>query len=454
MRNLNLTPKFILVALAFICVLGACSDDVEIDPAVVEINRFVSQNMKDLYLWNTEMPALNPKTQPDTKAFFDELLYKKIDRWSFITDDVDELDNYFAGIRKELGYSLRGYYLKEGSDQVVAYVEYVEPGGPADRAGVKRGDLIIKVQDEDITPDNYSTLFFADKLTIGLGLITDSGLRDSPTSITFNSEVLQVNPILSHNVFNVEGKLIAYLAFTGFIDDFDDELQAVFAHFKAERVTDLILDLRYNGGGAVSTARLLASMICPASCAGKLFLRSAYNEGLEAAIKTELPDTYTDFFEDYFEDNVNNLDLSNLYVLTTQGTASASEMVIYSLSPYMNVVQIGEQTHGKYYGSTTIKDENKKHTWAIQPIIMRAENTDNSIDYGQGLIPDIKVNDDYTYPLGTTDDYLTAIAIQEITGAPMPTVQLKSGRMEYLKPASNLQFEEHPLKYEMHFNQK
>lgn len=452
MKHLKLSAKNILISLTFLLALGACNEenDIDIDPAVLQINQFVWENMNTFYLWNTEMPKLNPNRQADSKKFFDDLLYEAIDRWSFITDDIDELNNYFAGIRKELGYSLRGYYLKEGSDQVVAFVEYVEPNGPADRAGLQRGDLIVKVNGASITPENYNLLFVSDNITIGKGVISAGDIQDLTPSISMQSEVLQINPILSNEIFNVDGKKIGYLAFTGFMEEYDDELEAVFANYKAQGISDLILDLRYNGGGTVTTARLLASMISPASCAGKLFLRSAYNKGVEAAIKQENPNSYKEWFEDYFELNSNNLDLRNLYVLTTGGTASASEMVIYSLSPYMNVVQIGEQTYGKYYGSITIDDEEKKHKWAIQPIIMRAENVDNSIDYSQGLIPDFEVDDNYNYDLGTTEDVLTAIAISKITGKPLKYELLKSAEALGFKPAIDLKTKEHPLKYEMY----
>ncbi len=451
MKNLKLTAINIFIVLAFVVTLVSCKDDdIDIDPAALEINRFVWKNMNLYYLWDTKMPKLNPNRQADSKKFFDDLLYSEIDHWSFITDDIDELTNYFAGIRKELGFSLNIGYLKKGSDQVVALVEYVEPNGPADRAGIQRGDLIVRINGAGITAENYNLLFVSDNITLGLGIISNGATLDLTPSISIQAEVLQINPILSNKIFNVEGKRIGYLAYTGFMEAYDDELQAVFAHFKAEGISDLILDLRYNGGGAVSTARLMASMICPTSCEGKVFLRTAYNKGVEAFIKQENPDSIKEAFEDYFETNSNNLDLSALYVLTTPGTASASEMVIYSLSPYMNVVQIGEQTHGKYYGSITIDDEKKKHKWAIQPIIMRAENVDNSIDYSQGLIPDIEIFDNYNYELGTTEDVLTAIAISKITGKYVDPEPLKSADGLGFQPAMNLKTKEHPLKYEMY----
>lgn len=116
------------------------------------------------------------------KTFFNKLLYEKIDKWSFITDDVDELNNYFDGVRVEMGYSLQGYYLEEGSDRVVAFVEYVEPDGPADKAGLKRGDLIVAINGGWITEDNYADLFYDEQLNVGLGTIENGIVYDlNPT---------------------------------------------------------------------------------------------------------------------------------------------------------------------------------------------------------------------------------------------------------------------------------
>ncbi|GAF03465.1 tail-specific protease precursor [Saccharicrinis fermentans DSM 9555 = JCM 21142] len=436
--------------------LMACEDtdnDTDIDPELLLVNNFIYDNMNNYYLWNTKMPILDPNTQSDSEDFFNKLLYEKIDKWSFITDDVDELNNYFDGVRVEMGYSLQGYYLEEGSDRVVAFVEYVEPDGPADKAGLKRGDLIVAINGGWITEDNYADLFYDEQLNVGLGTIENGIVYDLNPTVNLVAEELNINPVLQTEVFDVDGVKIGYLAYTSFISKFDDHLEAVFSDFKNAGVSELILDLRYNGGGSVESAKLMASMICPASCVGKLFLRTAYNEALDEAIKNMYPDTYTEQFEDYFESNGNNLDLSNLYVLTTSGTASASEMVIYSLSPYMNVVQIGEQSHGKYYGSITIYDEEKKHSWAMQPIVMRAENVDNSIDYSVGLIPDYEMNDNYEYELGDSEEVLTSFAISLIKGSGTQTNKvLKSVQKNACIPSDVFKQMENPLKYQMYKN--
>ncbi len=442
--------KKLFYLLSFVFILSACNKDD--GPNVIEINLFVAQNMNTYYLWNSELPNLDPYKQKNTKDYFKSLLYQPVDRWSFITDDADELENYFAGVRKEMGYSLK-LYRYGNSNQVIGFIEYVEPGGPADKAGLKRGDMLIKINGVNITTDNYTDLFYADELNIGLGVFNSvDELVDLSPSVNVYAEVIQVNPILEDKIFEEGGMKIGYLAYTGFINEYDDQLTDVFSNFKAEGISDLILDLRYNPGGAVSTARLLASLICPGTCQGKLFLRTAYNDILEDYIISENPTNYDEIFETSFDTIPANLNLGRVYVLTTEGTASASEMVIYSLSPYMDVVQIGEQTHGKYYGSITIKDEEGSHNWAIQPIIMRAENVDNSINYEVGLIPDIEVEDDYSYELGDREDVLTSIAIGEITGNTVSVSSLKSSRKSNFKKFHESYKKQNPLKYEMYID--
>ena len=444
--------KKVLVLFFSILAFVACEDSNGYSE-LKEVNNFVHDNMEVYYFWNEEMPDLDPDKQTDTEAYFDALLYDKIDRWSLITDDAEAWKNYLAGIRKEFGFSFR-FYLDGKSNRYMAFIEYVELDGPADRAGLKRGDIITKIDGEDIGNDNYAKLYNADNIEVGLADFAGGDLTDLTPSVNMEAEELQINPILKNVVFDIDGKKIAYLAYTSFIYDYNDELEDVFADFKAEGVSDLILDLRYNGGGSVETARILSSMICPASCAGKLFLRSAYNDIVEDAIREQFSDNYTEQFEDYFEANENNLNLSSLYVLTTENTASASEMVIYSLSPYMDVVQIGEQTHGKYYGSVTLEDEDGKHTWAIQPIIMRAENVDNSIDYSVGLNPDYEMDDDvFGGELGTTDDVLTSYAINKITGGSFTQEVLKSTPVLQMDKAEGF-VDQNLLKYEMYVDKK
>ena len=424
--NKNILFNIILL-LSLLLSFNSCKDDDNnvvppdenpdgIPDSVKVINRFIHDNMNFAYYWNKEMPDIDPMKEPDSKEYFYKLLYDKIDRWSFITDDYEGLKEYFSGIRKSVGYSIRLYRITEGSNDLVAFIEYVNPNTPASEAGLKRTDMFYKINGTQLTVDNYKDLLSEEDFYITLGELQDD-LTITPLlpEIHLVAEKLTIDPILYHSVIEHAGEKIGYLVYNSFVAEYDDELQQVFGEFKNAGIDDLVLDLRYNSGGSVNTAILIASMIAPASEVGSTLLNNSYNDNLTAYFEQQYPDNDS-LFTSVINSNPNNLNLSRYVALTTFKTASASEMVIYTLMPYMNVIQIGEQTHGKYYGSITIYDQQKKHNWAIQPIVMRAENANNSIDYSQGLIPDTELHERYEYQLGDPREEFLAQALYELTG--------------------------------------
>ena len=127
-----------------------------------------------------------------------------------------------------------------------------------------------------------------------------------------------------------------------------------------------------------------------------------------------------------FPDNSHNADIENLYVLGTRGTASASELIIIGLQPYMNVTLVGENTYGKFTGMFIFDSEDKDfenlENWAIAPIVMKYANANGFTDFYNGLTPDIYVEDDglyLGYPLGCPDDPMIAAALSKIGGLPL-----------------------------------
>lgn len=443
----------------------SCSDDQNIKPdetdenpiplSVRNINKFVWENMDFAYFWNDKMPNLDPDKEEDTYLYFDKLIYDAIDHWSFITDDFEGLQKYFSGVRKSMGHSIRLFRISDDSDDLIGFVEYVYPDSPAERAGLKRGDLFYKIDGQVLTISNYSNLLNSDHYTMTFGTFnSDYSITPISPSVALVAEELNTNPILLHKVIEHAGHKIGYLVYTSFIDDYNSQLESVFAEFKAAGIESLVLDLRYNGGGAVSTAILMSSMIAPSSQINEVFLRTSYNDNLESYFNRE-NNNDPEYFIDRLQANDNNLNLNKLVALTTYKTASASEMVMYGLSPHMEVYHIGEQTHGKYYGSITLSDPEEKHNWAIQPIVMRAENEDNSINYTEGLNPDEKVIDflqaSTIYQLGDVKEDFLARALRYLTGVTPDGVDLKAASISPLQPINKEQIIEHPLHYDMQF---
>jgi C-terminal processing protease CtpA/Prc len=455
MKTSQMTKFTWLWAIAVMAVIFSCSkDDLDLAPKETRtINHFIKENMDLYYLWKDNMPKLNPDTETDPKVYFNKLLFKELDHWSFITDDYQGLIDYFAGVQKSMGHSFQLYLLKQGSNKVIGIVEYVEPNSPADIAGIERGDIFYKINGTEITTENYLSLLNKDAYSLTLGTIGNDGNMTTTITLNLTAVELNTNPVFYYDIYSAGNRTVGYLVYNGFITNYEDDLKAVFAEFKSNGVNELVLDLRYNSGGAVSTANLLASMIGPSSIAGQIMIKNSYNTTLTAAIKQQFPNDQS-WFEDRFITTPYNLNLNRLFVLTTSGTASASEMIIYSLKPYMNVVQIGSETTGKYYGSITISDEEKKHNWAIQPIIMRAENKNNSIDYTKGLLPNYEMDDDYWHQLGDEQEMLLQKALSLISGAQIIEAPLsqKSTKFSIQGEIKDAKINLNPHKFDMLIN--
>ncbi len=200
-----------------------------------------------------------------------------------------------------------------------------------------------------------------------------------------------------------------------------------FGEFKNEGITDLILDLRYNGGGSVATCTAIASMIT-GQFKGKVFSKQNWNSKLTEYWNDNNPESLNDRFDDKFDDSkqINSLNLEKVYIITTSESASASELLINGLKPYIDVIHIGEITSGKNVGSITVYDyidndgtKNPYHKYAMQPIVLKMANSDGFADYADGLTPDIEQEEDL-FSLGTLGDHkeaLVSIAINLITGS-------------------------------------
>jgi C-terminal processing protease CtpA/Prc len=247
-------------------------------------------------------------------------------------------------------------------------------------------------------------------------------------------EGLVENPVYIAKSFEVNGQKIGYLMYNGFTNEFDEDLNDAFGQLKSEGVTDLILDLRYNPGGSVNSSRLLSSMIYGTNTED-LYIRQRWNDKIQAAFDDS-------DLEDYFAETlsngspINTLMLDRVFILTSRSTASASELVINGLDPYVEVITIGTATTGKNEFSLTMVDDpdregapfiytpsredkiNPGNSWAIQPLVGRNENADGFSDYTNGIAPDIQLEEDLDNLgiLGDINEPLLARAIQEITG--------------------------------------
>ncbi len=425
MKNTTRLKSFAFLFLLFICITGvftSCSKD-EVDPSKQEyllVNNFIWESMNDYYFWEEQLPTNIDRTrEKDPEDYFYKLLYRPTDRFSFILDSYDDLVNMLNGIEKTIGVNFKLYKLNETSNDILGIVRYVLPDSPADNAEIKRGDIFYKVDGTKLTTLNYSSLLYnKDSYTLTFGEINEGGLINETTSHNLTAVIINEDPIHYHDVIEYAGHKIAYLSYNQFISEYDNDLKSVIQGFISEGASDLVLDLRYNPGGSMSTAILLSSMIAPKSVTSANSVLAYINWNDQLQKYWELTQgTESENLVSRFLDTDTNMNLSRVYVITSSNTASASELLINCLSPYMEVILIGsENTVGKNVGSITIYDTEKRHDWAIQPIVTTISNSNMDSNYTDGFAPDYQVKDDVSAELGSIYEDMLTKAIELITG--------------------------------------
>ncbi|HEY0655681.1 MAG TPA: S41 family peptidase [Chryseosolibacter sp.] len=420
--------------LAALLVLVSCREDNDPAPAVetanTKINNWIYSNMEFWYYWNNQLPSSTDKNQePDD--YFQSLLVGE-DRFSWIQPNYQELLNSLQGITKESGYEYVLYRESEGSNNVIAQILYTKPNSPAAAAGLKRGDVISKINNQQLTTDNYRTLLEDAKKSHALtfkAIRVGENSFDAEKTIAVDPVEYTENPNYYTSVIDLNGRKVGYYVYNFFSNGtngsnvYDNEMQSIFANFKSQGITDLVLDLRFNSGGSESSAQSLASFIGKGVDASKTFATRVYNAKVEEEILKD-PDLGQAFLTTKFQAKTANiggqLSGGRVYVLTSSRTASASELVINALKPFMDVFIIGDVTYGKNVGSISLYDkESTTNKWGMQPIVVKVFNSLGQSDYATGFQPNVLDEDNslYLYPLGDQREVLLAQAIGQITGA-------------------------------------
>jgi len=375
-----------------------------------DINTWIHEEMTVNYLWPDKMPALaKTNTSSNPMDYFYSILYeyKTTDRFSWIDSSSANLINTLNGFNTVLGIRVSAFYTDDTKANVALVIAYVLKGSPAEKNGLKRGDIILSVDDKAITSSNYGSVLQNQTLKLGLGAYDNKVFSSSGKTLTVTKVALQTNPILQDTVINWAGKKVgyfAYLQFIGYVKDtntgkvynFDDSLRAVFGRFKQKGVNELVIDLRYNGGGYVSSSDLLTNLMVKdiASRVDKVMNKRQYNDALT---KEVIKQYGASALVTNFKMESNNIgSLNRVFFLTSTGTASASELIINNLKPFMNVILIGEHTYGKNVGSFTITDNTKRWNYGLQPITFKILNALDQSDYGSvnGFLPDYALLDD------------------------------------------------------------
>ncbi|KAA6327911.1 putative CtpA-like serine protease [termite gut metagenome] len=383
--------------------------------------------MRENYYWYNDMPdakGLNFFTEPN--VFFQSLLspndgkQRNGNRYYYsILENLSETST--RSIQQtdySYGFEFRVYDMGRGN-QYGALILYVVPDSPAWEAGLKRGEWIFEIDGKPLSDANYTTLAGGGATKLGIGIWHENDFVPIGEYTMEAARKINDNPIHYHTTIHYpNGKRIGYLVYNQFkagINDgdntYDDDLREVSHEFKDKDVNEFVLDLRYNNGGLLTSAELLCAILAPESALGQSLGYVEFNNKHNPPIQNISLNT------NILKGGV-NLNLSTLYVLISEASASASEMVINSLSPYMKVVLIGTQTEGKNVGSTTYKNE--EFNWALHPIVCKIYNSENMSEYANGFIPDYTANESLNInnflDFGNPDELLLNTALQLING--------------------------------------
>jgi len=447
-----------LLAIVLLTFTTNCFNDDRDDNLVLasEINDFVWKGMNVVYLYKDNIPDLaNDRFSSDQEYanylnsfstpenLFESVIYQRetVDRFSWIVDDYIALENLLSGVFKTNGMEF-GLFLAPNSS-----TEIILPNSEADINNLERGDIFYAIDGTPLTQSNFSNLLSQDTYTLNLGVYNDQGTSDTsddtidPTteSVTISKEPYTENPVFKTEIIDVGGNNVGYLMYNGFNANFETELNNAFGEFVSNNVQHLVLDLRYNPGGRVSTTAILASMVT-GQFNGQVFEKLIYNDDLQ--------NNNTTFNFSNSLDNgsaISSIGLNKLYVLTSGRSASASEGLINGLNPYINVIQIGTNTVGKTQASITVYDSpalvnkndiNPNHTYAMQPLVAIGVNKNDVLVPSSGLVPSIGFEleeNPFNYGiLGDEDEPLLAAALADILGSGRSTGRIISPEIKLI----------------------
>jgi len=451
--------KFKFCLLALILVFSSCKKSDDEDPNIIrietdlEIIDFIWKGLNQYYYWQESVVNLSDSKKesesdyayflsqnPDPENFFNTLLHPD-DNFSWIVDDYVELENMLQGIDISDGMEF-GLYVECNDQNIFGFVRYVQKDSDAESKGVKRGMVFSNINGTRLTRDNYRDLLFnnsSSSYTIRFSEISYNqnnqcaNIIPGQEDLTLIKSRIVKNPIHISKIIENGGQKIGYLMYNQFLGvvesegkDYNSELNDAFANFLSNGINDLVIDLRYNPGGRISTSINLASMIT-GQFNNQVFAKERWNSKLMNYWDENSPESLLNRFTNKLGNNqsIFSLNLDRVFILTSARTASASELLINGLNPYIDVIHIGDFTVGKNQGSITVydyindsRDKNPNHMYAMQPIVLKIGNVAGYTDFPDGLEPDIFIKESLLNPgiLGDIEEPLLKIAIDQISG--------------------------------------
>jgi C-terminal processing protease CtpA/Prc len=411
----------VLLFLVFLFIVS-CENHVMPDCSQDSVNRQAFAYLKEWYLWYEYLPAVNPASYDSLDKMIAAVKYREgdvlVDRFSYAVKK-EEHDNYYAGKRYGMGMSM------QRDEENAVYISLVYPESPAGVAGLRRGQRLIAMNgvtveeldengaynrehrnDEDFEEKtDWNNVYNAEnKGEAVVFKVLDEG-NELETTLYLDDYIGK--SVLAYKVLDHDGVKTGYLHFKSFITSSEDELNEVFAYFKKENVERLVLDLRYNGGGLVKIARQLVNLIAGDKVKGDEIIKLIYNNKHQ--------EQNTSYKGEVLKNSLSGI--NKVAVIVSSGTASASEMVINSLTPYVEVSLIGETTYGKPVGmnSKDICDQ------TIVPITFKYANSQDYGDFFLGMEADCAASDDFKHDFGDEREEELAVSLYRLSNGKCPS---------------------------------
>lgn len=402
---------------------------------------------KEVYLWNdviTPYAQFNPRGysgSTDIEAAQNVLsgirALQPLDRFSFVITK-EESDGLQTGEDKDFGFFIKAAYADKAPpyDSIYWFVTYVYNNSAAGTAGVQRGWIVNSINGTQIDYSNNSinllnNVFFGTTSSASFQFIKQDGTSSGSMNLVKSSFV--ANAVLYKNVITAGSKKVGYMVFNQFYGQpARKELGDAFTYFQSQGINDLVVDLRYNPGGSTQTQDTLANLIAPLAANGKTMYRYVYNSILQQnqhqLIRSKLG--YGNIFQEADNTEVfkkaGSLNLSRVFFIVTHSTASASELLINNLKPYMDVKILGDTTYGKPVGFFPIPI----FEYAIYPISFKTINSAGSSDYYTGFAPDALTTDDVTKTWGDPSEASLAAALKYISTGSFRLTTISDGESQ------------------------
>ena len=383
-------------------------------------NNWMYTQMKRYYYWNENMPAKGDLSVAP-KDYFSRLLSPE-DRFSYALNLAD-INTFPKSLRNSFGFDI-GFVEHEG--QVFGVILYVLSDSPAKNAGLRRGQLINAIGSINLNRENYNSLYngmiTSQEARLQIMNYTETTGFSQPQEVTISSGIVLLQHV-SGKVLHEQGKIVGYIEIPHFDVGLSQSLLNVFSLFKSQNVNEIVVDLRYNGGGDVSSATALCALLAPNIAPNDFFIRFTGNTN---------GGTVNQSFKEALQTNESQVSfealraahpaIQRVYILCGGHTASASEIIINNLRPFMEVITIGEKTLGKDTATFPIEDENAGPDvphWVLYPAIYKLSNANEEGNYSSGLIPSITIDELgelELHALGKPDEILLERAFSNISG--------------------------------------